>query len=94
MVPRLCRVDQTRRNVNLPCGQYPTRFVYDAHEHYAFVVSASGPAPEEVCGENSFAAVISKENYTCGRAVPESAVDQHYSSIRNVCMVGRGSLSF
>ena len=94
MVPRLCRVDQTRRNVSLPCGQYPTRFVFGAHEHDASAVLASGPAPEEACGENSFAVVISTKSYTYGHAIPESAVDQHYSSTRSVCMVGRESPNF
>ena len=94
MVPRLCRVDQTRRNVSLPCGQYPTRFVFGAHEHYASVVFASGPAPEEACGENSFAVVISTTNYTCGHAIPENTVDQQYSSTRSVCMVVRESPNF
>ena len=76
MAPRLCRVDQTRRNVSLPCGQYPTRFVFGAHEHYASVVFASGPAPEEVCDENSFAVVISTGNYTFCHAALGNAVGQ------------------
>ena len=80
-------VDQKYKNENRLSEPCPSKSAIFVHEHCAAVELTLGPAPEEACGDSSFAGVRSKGNYAFGHADAGNDVDQQSSLARSACKV-------